>query len=288
MVLRWMTFAALLTLCSVAAAGQTQAAPTPAEILHRLEQTTHEGFERAPSFDYCMTEDQGDKTRTYAVFMMEGSTYHQIVAVDGVALPAQDLAKLEPARKAEAERRSHETPEERKNRVAQYEQEQRRNRSLLQEMPKAFDFTLRGKAQKDGWETYVFDVTPRPGYEPKDRLTKVLTGMEGKLWVGEQTYGWVRAEAEIVHPVMIQGFLARVEKGTRFTMEERPFGDGIWLPTLFSYQTRARILFIFPKTSTTEYTFFHYVPRGTLKPEMCLPRTKLPAPGADQAQRPKR
>jgi hypothetical protein len=288
MVLRWMTFAGLITLCSVAAAGQTQAAPTPAEILHRLEQTTHEGFERAPGFDYCMTEDHGDKTKTYAVFMMEGSTYHQLVAVDGVALPAEDLAKLAPARKAEAERRSHETPEEREKRVAQYEQEQHRNRALLREMTKAFDFTLRGKTQKDGLETYVFDVTPRSGYQPKDRLTKVLTGMEGKLWVGEQTFGWVRAEATVVRPVSIQGFLARVEKGTRFTMEERPFGDGIWLPTLFSYQTRAHILFIFPHNSTTEYTFFHYVPRGTLQPEMCLSQTKPQAAGTDRTPGPER
>lgn len=287
MVLRYMAVATLLALCT-AANAQTAPGMTASEIIRISEHTTDTGFERTPDFDYCTTENHGDKTKTYAVFMMRGSTYDQLVAVDGVPLSPEEQKKQTAARKAEAERRSTETPEQHSNRVAKYEKEQRRNRALLEEMPKAFDFMLMGTSLKDDRETYVLNATPRRGYEPIDRQTRILTGMRGTLWIDRSAYGWVRAEAVVVHPVMIEGFLARVEKGTRFTLEERPFGNGVWLPTLFRVYAKARILFIFPKTSREEYTFFHYVPTGTLTPGACLPQPKPPAPLTGQIQRPDR
>lgn len=286
MALRSLVVASLFTLCSVAA-GQTASGMNAGEIIRLSEQTTHLGFERTPDFDYCMTENHGDKTKNYAVFMMSGSTYDQLVALDGVALSAEEQEKQSAARKDEAGRRRIETPEQRSQRVEKYEKEQRRNQDLLEQMPKAFDFMLMGDALKDGRETFVLNATPRRGYEPIDRQTRILTGMRGTLWIDRSAYGWVRAEAVVVHPVMIEGFLARVEKGTRLTLEERPFGDGVWLPTLFGVYAKARIVFLFPKTSREEYTFYHYVPKGTLKPEDCL-RNAAPSPGSDdRTQRPK-
>lgn len=273
----------LLTLPGVATA-QVQAGLSTNQILSRTEQTTHDGFEHAADFDYCATEHEGHTLKTYAVYMLDGSTYEQLVAVNGVAIPAQDLRNLAAAREAETERRNHETPAQHRSRVAQFEAEQHRNRALLKEMPEAFDFELRGKAPKDGWETFVLDVSPRAGYQPKDRMTRVLTGMRGTLWIDRKSFGWVRAEAMVVHPVMIEGFLARVERGTRFAMEERPFGEGYWLPTLFTIHTKARILFLFPTRSKQEYTFFHYVPRGSLLPESCLAAPTPPASTSAQTE----
>jgi hypothetical protein len=261
---------------SSTAIAQTQAELTTQEILRRTEQTTHNGFEHAPEFDYCVTSTNNDQTKTFAAYMLYGSPFEQLVAVNGIPLPKDQLDKIASARDAEEIRRSKETTELREKRTARYLSEQRRNRTLLNEMTRAFDFSLRGKALKDGWETYVLDVSPRAGYEPNDRLTRVLTGMRGSIWIDEKSFGWVRAEATLVHPVMIEGFLARVERGTRFAMEERPFGNGYWLPTFFSINTRARILFIFPSNSTQSYIFFHYVPAGTLLPEMCLSKAASP------------
>lgn len=287
MAIRSLVLVSLFTLCSVAA-GQMAPGVKAGEIIRLSEHTTHLGFERTPDFDYCMTENHGDKTKTYAVFMISGSTYDQLVALDGVTLSAEEQEKQAAARKDEAERRGIETPGQRSQRVEKYEKEQRRNQALLEQMPKAFDFMLMGNVLKDGREAFVLNATPRRGYEPIDRQTRILTGMRGTLWIDRSAYGWVRAEAVVVHPVMIEGFLARVEKGTRFTLEERPFGDGIWLPTLFSVYAKARILFLFPKTSREEYTFYHYVPKGTLKPEDCLHKATPSSANADQNQRPKR
>lgn len=272
MALQRTVFATILML-SAAAVAQALPELTAKEILLRTEQTTHDGFEHASEFDYCVTSANKDETRTYAAYMLFGSTYEQLVAVNGVPLPSDQIKALRSARDAEASQRRQETKEQREKRIARYASEQRRNRTLLKEMTAAFHFSLRGRAEKDEWNTFVMDARPRPEYEPKDRMTRVLTGMQGTLWIDQTSFGWVRAEATIVHPVMIEGFLARVEKGTRFEMEERPFGKGYWLPTFFSIHTKARILFLFPTSSTQSYTFFHYVPAGTLSAEMCLPET---------------
>jgi len=40
----------------------------------------------------------------------------------------------------------------------------------------------------------VLKATPRPGYEPPNNEAKVLTGMEGKLWIDEKTFQWVKSK----------------------------------------------------------------------------------------------
>lgn len=294
MLLRWIIAPGLLALCCTVS-GQTlpepasphteDLSPSVHEILQRSRTTTRIGFDRTPDFDYCMTDKNGDQSHTYAVFMIDGSTYDQLVSVDGVPLSVVQQVRQTADRLAEAVRRRHETPEEHERRVAKYKKEQDRNYSLLTEMAQAFHFTLAGTARRNGWKTYVLHATPRPGYQPKNTQTRVLTGMQGTLWIDQHSYGWVHAEAEVVHPVMIEGFLARVERGTRFMLEERPFDNGVWLISRFSIHAKARILFIFPRTTTEDYTFFHYVPRGTLTPEMCLPAAE---PAADRTDHPKR
>jgi hypothetical protein len=47
----------------------------------------------------------------------------------------------------------------------------------------------------------------------------VLTGMEGKLWIDEKTFQWVKVEATVIRPVSIEGFLAEVEPG--YTLRTR-------------------------------------------------------------------
>jgi hypothetical protein len=87
---------------------------------------------------------------------------------------------------------------------------------------------------------------------------QVLTGMRGQLWIDQKTFQWVKVVAEVVHPVSIGGFLARVEPGTRFELEEAPVGDGIWLPSHFSEKSDAKVLHVFNHASQDDETYFDY------------------------------
>ena len=131
-------------------------------------------------------------------------------------------------------------------------------------------FTLHGTETVDGHETYVLDALPKAGFSPKTREAAVLMGMRGRLWIDQQSFRWVKVEAEVIHPVMIGGFAARVERGTRFEMEEMPVGaTGTWLPSHYAMQAHARILLLFPKSEQHDETYFHYKPAGLLSPESC-------------------
>jgi hypothetical protein len=46
--------------------------------------------------------------------------------------------------------------------------------------------------------------------------------MQGKLWIDKDSFQWVKVEAQVMHPVSIEGFLAKVEPGTHFELEKEP------------------------------------------------------------------
>jgi len=82
--------------------------------------------------------------------------------------------------------------------------------------------------------------------------------MRGTLWIDKDSFQWVKVAADVVHPVFIAGFLARVEPGTRFEVEKAPVADGVWLPTHFAMKSRANILFVLTHRENEDETYFDY------------------------------
>ena len=130
----------------------------------------------------------------------------------------------------------------------------------MDQLTKAFQFQLLGEQKLGSYDVYVLRATPLAGYRPPNRDTQVLTGMEGMLWIDHDTYQWVKVEARVVHPVSIEGFLARVEPGTRFELEKMPVAAGVWLPKHFAMQAKAKIVGVFSHNSQEEETYFNYRP----------------------------
>jgi hypothetical protein len=125
-------------------------------------------------------------------------------------------------------------------------------------MVKAFNFTLLGEETVNGRRCFVLDAAPRPDYEPRNRETKVLKGMRGKLWVDAEQYQWVKVSAEVFRPVAFGLFIAHVQPGTEFTLEQEPVTERIWLPTRFSMRVKARILILSRNSSDEEiYSAYH-------------------------------
>jgi hypothetical protein len=61
-----------------------------------------------------------------------------------------------------------------------------------------------------------------------------------------------------MHPVTVEGFLARIEPGTRFELEKVPVEDGIWLAKHFAMRSRARVLFFAPLKEHEDVTYSDY------------------------------
>lgn len=232
-----------------------------AEIVRRSVEANGRNYAALPRFNYTKVERVPDgSTRTYDELMLYGSRYSRLVAMNGEPLSAD--RQQEEQRKLEevTRRRSAESAAERAKRVRVYEQERARDQLLLNEMARAFDFMLAGEERLGSRDAYVLKASPRRGYKPPDMRAKVLTGMAGTLWIEKSSLQWMRVEAEVIRPVSIQGFLAKVQPGTKFRLDQEPVAEGLWLPTHYSMKARAKVLFFFSKNSDEEESYSGYRP----------------------------
>jgi len=250
-----MWLALILTLFGAFAAAGQESVLT---IIQRSIQANSQDWTAGPTYSYFESDRQRDVTRTYEVLMILGSPYQRLVAVNGGPLAPEEQAKEQQKLGNVIAQRRGESKHARKKRIDKYENERKRDHMLMNEMSKAFNFKIVGEEKSGSFDVYVLQATPKPGYQPPNSETKVLTGMQGKLWIDKATFRWVKIEAEVLHPVSIAGFLARVEPGTRFELEKMPVAEGIWLPKHFAMKSRAKILFLFTSHKQVDEIYFDY------------------------------
>jgi hypothetical protein len=244
------------------------------EIIRRSVQANERDWKAGPSFSHIErdVDTKGDQKtdRTYKVFLMDGSTYRKLVAVDGHPLSAERQKQEDDNQRRELARRRSESPEQRRDRIRKYLKDREHDHILMTQMEVAFNFRLLGEDTLAGRPVYVLQAEPKPGYQPPNRDAKVLTGMHGKLWVDKSQFHWAKVEAEVVHTVTFAGFLARVGPGTRFLLEKAPVSGDVWQPKTFRDNIVASILF-WQRNSTTSQAFSDYQANGALS---SLPRAR--------------
>jgi len=248
------------SLLPLPASGLTQA-PAAETIIERSVEANQRDWKAAPRYDYIERDRDADGgTRTYDELMVQGSPYERQIGVDGNPLPAaRQEAQKQKLEETIAER-SAETREERAERIAEYEKDRKRDHLLMDQLAVAFRFQVKGETTLNGRQVYVLKATPRADYQPPNMEARVLTGMEGTLWIDEATYQWVKVEAKVIHPVSMAGILASVEPGTQFVLEKAPVTEGIWLPSHFTMRSKARVLFFFTRRTQKDETYYDYRP----------------------------
>ena len=228
------------------------------EIIQLSVEANGRDWRAAPEYSYFAREQTGSGSKTYQVLMILGSPFRKLVAINGEPLSAAQQRKEQIKLERAIARRRRESSGARAARIEDYRRERRQEHVLLNQLTQAFDFRLLGQGLLNGREVYMLQATPRRGYRPPNRDSKVLIGMQGELWIDTQTYQWVKVEAEVIHPVWIEGFLARVEPGTRFELEYGPVTDEVWLPAHYAMQSRATVLFLFGRKDREEESYFGY------------------------------
>lgn len=234
--------------------------PDVETIIQKSVEANQRDFEAAPQFNYKERDrdPDGKGSKTYQVTMIEGSPYQRLIEIDGKPLsPAQNAEEMKKQQQAVAQRRS-ESPDQRKKRIADYETGRQRDHAMMEQLTKAFDFRYTGTRKLRGFTVWQLKATPKPGYNPPNMHAQVLTGMQGQLWIDQKTYQWVKVTAQVIHPVSIAGFLARVDPGTRFELEMSPVEGDIWQSSHFSMKSQATVLFVFSRNSQEDSTYFDY------------------------------
>ncbi len=218
-------------------------------------------FRTQPRYDYTVSERNDDEpARTWRQIMIDGSPYRELIAVGGKPLSPQLRDKEARKLRREIARRRQETRDARAARIAKYRQGRDQEHTMMLQMTKAFQYRLAGEGTLNGHAVYLLNATPRPGYVPPNRDSRVLLGMRGKLWLDQQTAHWVKVEAEVVQPVTFYGVLATVKPGTRFELEKTPVAGNTWLPAHFAMRQEATVLGLFSRRHSEDDRFFEYQP----------------------------
>jgi hypothetical protein len=114
------------------------------------------------------------------------------------------------------------------------------NTSLIQEVPKAFDFQLVGEDVVNDRRAYILQATPHPGYQAQGKYGKMFSKVAGKLWVDKQDLGWIKVEGQVVQPFSLGLYLVRLLPGSRINMEQTRVDNGIWMPERVEVRAAAK------------------------------------------------
>jgi hypothetical protein len=248
----------LLCILCVSSAPLCAQSPDAEEIVKRSVEFTQKDWKQTPNYDYFERDLEPGHSKTYEVLMILGSRYRRLVAMDDQPLPPELAAREEELLRKARSDREHESPQQRQARVDRYKKETDEQNLFLNQLLKAFDFTLAGEQKLDSRTVYVVKAHPRRDYHPPNMRAKALTGMEGTLWIEATDYRWLRVQAEVKHAVSIAGFFARVEPGTRFVLEQEPVDGGIWLPSHFTMQAHAKVFLLFSHNEQEDSGYYGY------------------------------
>jgi len=249
--------------------------PGAKEIVRRSVAVTQQDWKEAPNYAFIDREVHGKHghvrlPKTYEVLMIDGSPYNKLMAINDVPLskPQQVIQARELA--IEINKRQHESSASRQRRIARYIRERNQNHRMLTEMVDAFNYSLVGEDTVAGHKVWVLKATPKPDYVPTNREGKMLRRMRGEMWIDEATYQWVRVQADVVKPVSMYGFLAKVKPGTRFELQQEPVQAGLWLPKTFSVRVKATALGLLNESSQEDDVYHAYEPLSQIMTQLAV------------------
>jgi hypothetical protein len=235
------------------------------QIIERSVDNLKRDWAAESGFDCSERDKSKNSTKTFQDIMLYGSQYQKLTALNDKPLDARQQAEQEQKFQTAVSRRQAESNSQRRERIARYEAQRKHATELILELSKAFSFTLAGTDKLGDHDVYVLKAEPRNGYKPPSMDTRALTGMHGKLWIERTSLQWVKVEVEVFRPVSISSFIARVEPGTRFELEQEPVSPGIWLPSHFAVRSHSKVMFLFNRQTDEDETYFDYHPAKNLQ-----------------------
>jgi hypothetical protein len=258
----------LAACCGLSLAAALAAADDPKEIVrHALQRNAHnDEISRQYTFlqrnDVRTLDGSGKLKRrelqTFDVTLLEGSPYHRLVQRDDKPLPPAEEKKQQEQLKASIDQRRKETPEQRQQRIAEWDRKRKQERENLREVPDAFDFHLAGEERIDGVPVWVIDGVPHPGFKPKSREAGYFPKIKGRIWVAKSDYTPVKISIETLDTISIGAFLVRLAKGGRIGVEFARVNDEVWLFKHVNVTASARLFLIKGFHLDADYTFSDY------------------------------
>jgi hypothetical protein len=200
--------------------------------------------------------------KTYEVYpsVEPGNTYKRLIAVDGVPLPPEELARRDRIHRddvlREAAKRDRESPQDRQKRLQNEAKERDEWNRTLDEVFEVYDIRLIGRDRIAGAVTVVATLDPKPDSRPRTDGGKLMKKVRARAWVSEADYQVVKVVAEMIDDLTYGwGIVGRLHKGTVATFERTRVNGEVWLPARVEIKGTGRALFRrFTLSSVTTYS----------------------------------
>jgi hypothetical protein len=253
-----------LIVSAVAAYGQVIPKEIVAQSIRNYQRDWQAARMNWASTETDITESNGTKDVDVSeVIPLAGTPYDRLMLKNGQPLTTAEQRKEDRKYERTLRQRQEETPSEREARIRKYDDQ----RAFVNDIPNAYTFTLLGEETIDGRPAWIVGMTPRPDFVPSTPHGAMLEHIEGKLWIDEKDIQWVKAEAHVIDTISIGWILARVERGTRFTLEQTPVANGLWMPRHLTIAGAARVMIFHSKNISEELSWSDYRKEGVVSAE---------------------
>ena len=196
--------------------------------------------------------------KTYEILEIYGEQVQRLIEKDDKPLNAKESAKEEEKIQKIIDKRKNESEEARKKREQKDAKDREDERKFVHEIADAYTFKLVGSELVGGRETWVIDGEPRPGYEPHMKEAKFLPKFRGRVWIDKDDMQLAKMSVETLDTISFGLVLARLHKGTRFTLEQTRINDEVWLPKQVNYKFDARVALLKGYNVDGEQTYRDY------------------------------
>jgi hypothetical protein len=262
-------------LISLALTAAVYGQMNPAEIVRQSIRNYDRAW-RAAQKDWAytqtdVTESDGKReVEVSEIAPLDGTPYERVLMKDGQPLTPAEQRKEDHKYQRTLRQRGKESPAEREARIRKYENE----RAFVIDVPDAYHFKLVGEEMVEGRPTWVIEMTPRQGFIPRTPHGAMLSHIEGKLWIDKADVQWAKAEAHVIDTIGIGWILARIEAGTRFSVEQTRVENGLWMPRRITINGAAHVLMVHTKSLNEELLYSGYRKEGSVSADR---RNVLPA-----------
>ncbi len=220
-------------------------------LLIRAEQNDLENNKRLRDYTYVerverhKLDGQGRvkkiESTTLDVLDIYGEQVFKRIAKGDKPLNDADAKKEDDKIQKIIDKHKSESEGERRKRLEREEKGREEDRKFVLEIADAFNFRLVGSEVVGGFETWVLDADPRPGYEPRQRGSKMLTKFKGRVWINKADAQMVKVDMTAVDTLSFGWLLARVHPGTHIILEQTKINDEVWLPKHLTVHIDARV-----------------------------------------------
>jgi hypothetical protein len=212
--------------------------------------------------DVHMLDGSGNLKRrdlhTYDVTLLEGSRYRRLVKRNDQPLPPDEEKQQQANLQRSIDERRKETPEQRRQRIAEWERKRQERQKDIDEVPDAFDLLLAGEDVVGGVPVWIIDGTPHPGYKPKSKTAGYFTKMKGRIWIAKSDYHAVKIDAVTMDTISIGAFLIRFAQGGHIAVEFARVNNEVWMPKHVVLTGSARVLLVKGYHLDADFTFSDY------------------------------